>query len=251
MRLSDISLAILIFSVPFSMGQEDCQPPPPQEVCDGVDNDSDDVIDEGFDLDGDGAPSDTCVNYIPFEDLDCNDHDPAIYPGAPEICNDGIDNDCDGGVSDADMWVWLDPDSPQSGASIPSSSHEMMRIEFIVEGECVFPLYGFEVKAVWTDYAESGWAPTDIALYDVASSQKIGQIDDLTSEQEGLFTDLDILVGENSISSISIQANVIEASSSEDDSVRFEVTERSVQVYYGSQIQTIANPRILGGIFTF
>jgi hypothetical protein len=28
--------------------------------------------------------------------MDCNDHDPAMYPGAPEICRDGRDQDCDG-----------------------------------------------------------------------------------------------------------------------------------------------------------
>ena len=42
------------------------------------------------DLDGDGVT--TC-------DGDCDDGDPAVYPGVVEIC-DGVDNDCAGGVDD-------------------------------------------------------------------------------------------------------------------------------------------------------
>ncbi len=46
------------------------------------------------DSDGDGYGVD-CPNG-----LDCNDSDPAIHPGAREICEDGKDNNCNGGTDE-------------------------------------------------------------------------------------------------------------------------------------------------------
>ncbi|MFT5684361.1 MAG: hypothetical protein ACI8RZ_005302, partial [Myxococcota bacterium] len=60
------------------------------ESCDGLDNDCDGTIDEGYDNDGDGTTS--C-------DGDCNDEDASIRPGVSESC-DGIDNNCDGAIDE-------------------------------------------------------------------------------------------------------------------------------------------------------
>ena len=48
-----------------------------------------------LDTDRDGDGFDTSV--------DCNDTDPAINPDAPEVCDDGIDNNCDGFIDDCNQ----------------------------------------------------------------------------------------------------------------------------------------------------
>ncbi|MBJ96070.1 MAG: hypothetical protein CMP23_16520 [Rickettsiales bacterium] len=85
------------------------------EVCDGADNDCDPLVDEGLTfenwyLDGDGdgvgsetAPAHTC-DGSPGPDYvnntgDCDDSDPANFPGNSELC-DEADNNCEGTVDE-------------------------------------------------------------------------------------------------------------------------------------------------------
>ncbi len=67
-------------------GDDDVNPGAP-ELCNGVDDDCDDVVPtpETEDDDGDGW----------VDCLDCDDNDPGVGAGDPEVCADGIDNDCD------------------------------------------------------------------------------------------------------------------------------------------------------------
>jgi len=94
--------------------------PGAQELCNGVDDDCDEEVDEGLDVtwyadaDGDGygdanvttAACDAGLGWVD-NDLDCDDSNSSVNPLATEVC-DGIDNDCDLLTDDADAGV-VDP----------------------------------------------------------------------------------------------------------------------------------------------
>ena len=93
-----------------------CQPGPPAiETCDGLDNDCNNVIDNGalltffqdFDVDTYGNPiiiQQACQapqGYVANDD-DCDDNNLSINPAAAEIC-DQVDNNCNGQIDEGNV----------------------------------------------------------------------------------------------------------------------------------------------------
>ncbi|MCB9797600.1 MAG: putative metal-binding motif-containing protein [Alphaproteobacteria bacterium] len=129
--------------------------PEAEELCDGKDNNCDGEIDgadavdarQGYlDADGDGfgdpeaflRACDLPSDYVDGDD-DCDDADPATFPGADELC-DGEDQDCDAAVdeaaldaatwyTDADADGWGDPAAPVQACTAPSGTSAL-------DGDC-------------------------------------------------------------------------------------------------------------------
>ncbi|GAB4201131.1 MAG: hypothetical protein OHK0013_12800 [Sandaracinaceae bacterium] len=69
-----------------------------QEVCNGRDDDCDDIADEGLDTDRDADSAIACRDGMIY---DCDDGNGSVFPGAPERCNFADDN-CDGNATERD-----------------------------------------------------------------------------------------------------------------------------------------------------
>jgi hypothetical protein len=104
-----------------SCGGDDCNDsnaaifPGAEEVCNNnVDDNCNGSIDENCvvcDVDADGFDSYGCGGS------DCDDLDPNSFPGAPEICGDDVDNNCDGVADEDCLQCDLDGDGYQSQKS--------------------------------------------------------------------------------------------------------------------------------------
>ncbi len=108
------------------------------EICDGVDNDCNDFVDDGLpfetwyadaDADGYGDRRDklsACEEPLTgYADVggDCDDASSDVFPGHPELC-DGVDNDCGGGPDDGlafEPW-YEDADGDGYGSAVEIST---------------------------------------------------------------------------------------------------------------------------------
>ncbi len=111
----------------WSLEGGDCEPddvtvnPGAVEVCDGLDNDCNDAVDDDAadaviyyadaDADGfgdaaakEGTASCEAVSGTATNQRDCDDGDKSVNPFAEEVCGDGVDQDCDGADYEGETW---------------------------------------------------------------------------------------------------------------------------------------------------
>jgi hypothetical protein len=116
--------------------------PDADERCNAIDDDCDGAVDEDAvdaialfaDADADGyGDVEIGTSCAPAAAQtatagDCDDAKPGVHPGALEICNDGVDDDCDGAADDADddpsettdFYADADGDGYGGGAPLPA-----------------------------------------------------------------------------------------------------------------------------------
>ncbi|HYV94809.1 MAG TPA: MopE-related protein, partial [Chitinophagales bacterium] len=125
--------------------------PAATEICNGLDDNCNAILDEGFptldyyaDADGDGFGNATstvnsCVPPIGFvaDSTDCDDTNPNVNPGVLEVSNNGIDDNCNG-VTD-EFGVGIDKIENSSSLIIfPNPAIDQMTLQLQLETPATF-----------------------------------------------------------------------------------------------------------------
>ena len=164
------------------------------EVCNDVDDDCDDLVDNGtdtdvawyadVDADGYGDPADVVESCHPLlgriaDGSDCDDGNPLVNPAALELCN-GIDDDCDSEVDESgavDPLLWYaDADGDGYGEAAVTTTACTAPEGFVAfdgdcddasdlyhpgaaESDCTDPNdYNCDGSVAFTDADADGWA---------------------------------------------------------------------------------------------